>query len=213
MTPAPAIGEVRGVAMRRRNAADLGRLWPTRVAEPTVGMDSWTSPALQPYSRRRKMRPSAALASGRRLPKPTFRKCKCETLRMEDVATSRDALSGDRADGFYLQSVQNSCRRGNAVDEIGVAIVFSASSVHDLFGPAAGDDSERAIVALGSLVDNTGTTSNAKGKGHSVRSPRGFLAYTRCPTPRQSGTTVWAVLRADAVLTPAELDTQSRRGP
>ncbi|HWA71890.1 MAG TPA: hypothetical protein VG937_06145 [Polyangiaceae bacterium] len=165
--------------------------------------------------------PAAALPGKRTFPKPTFPEtCKVlRPLRMEDVATSHDALQGAlAADGLrYLMTIQNSLTPAEKrVEEVGAALVVTAIVVPLIVRPKllADDTRARAVVgALEALVDKhyddvKWQTEKAK---HAIAA--GVLAYTRCAyeAPDKPGTTVADcdfAPYADAYAGP-ELDTQT----
>lgn len=132
--------------------------------------------------------PAAAPASSARtFPKPAFPEtCKVlGPLRMEDVATSRDALLGAiAADGLqYLQAVQNSLSPAEKrVEEIGAGILVSSIVMPLIIRPKllADDARARAIVgALEAYVDKHWADIEPKSKAqHAIAA--GVLAYTRC---------------------------------
>jgi hypothetical protein len=219
----PAIGEAHGLneaaaetlqilgqIVADRASAEAYRLLKLRL-EKLLHCDPEAAPATAPV----------APAAGRRtFPIPTFPEtCKVlRPLRMEDIATSRDALLGAvSADGLsYLEAVQDSLSpREKQVEEVGAAILVSAIVVPLIVRPKllADDSRARALVgALEALVDKH--WDDVKWQQDKARRAlaAGVLAYTRCAyeVSDKPGTTVEDcnfAAYADAYAG-AELDTQ-----
>jgi hypothetical protein len=197
--------QILGQIVADRASAEAYRLLKKRLEEL---LQCNSAPAPAPPSR-----------NGRTYPKPKFQEtCKVlRPLRMEDLATSRDALLGAlAADGLaYLQAVQNSLTPAEKrVEAIGAAVVVTAIVVPLIIRPKllADDSRARAIVgALEAFADKNWDKVDEMSKAQRAIAA-GVMAYTRCAyeVSDKPGTTV-----ADCNFAPyadgyagAELDAQ-----
>jgi hypothetical protein len=201
VTPSPALGTAQGLEDVAADALQaLGQVVADRASaqayslvksrlETLLGCAPDPTPnaaSAAPVASAPPAAPAVPTAT-QKLIKPTFpATCKVlGPLRMEDIATSRDALLGAIAqDGLsYLQNVQGSLTDDQKkAEEIGAAAVIGAVVIPLIVRPKLLADSTQAqaiVGALESYVDKHSSDINLENKAQRAIAA-GVLAYTRC---------------------------------